>query len=354
MNRYSFRLGALAPALLAPALLALAGPAAALPPAHAAVQRQGADALLVTWRSPVPVDVLVADRADALPATARLVSARDADGKAVVPDGAQRTYVLLRNTRTGEISRTAERALALEGGSNFRDIGGYPAAGGRKVRWGLIYRSGGTPVITEADRKRIAGLGLASMVDLRSEEERQLAPTRISGVPYTAIGYSMAAIGATGSMNDVYARFPAMMAPQVKQVFARLLRREVPLAYNCSAGQDRTGFTTALILSALGTPYGTIVEDYHLSTKFRRPENELPKIDPALYPGNEVAGFFAKMQGDQRYAKPYPLMTAEGKPFLDFAFAEMQRKWGGVNGYLTKEIGLTPKDIARLRALYTM
>jgi protein-tyrosine phosphatase len=334
---------------------AAAMPAGAAPPADPAVQRQGVDTLLVTWRDAGPVDVLVADRPDAPAKAARLVSARDADGRAVVPQaGNSRSYVILRDVRSGDIARVAERLIPLEAGSNFRDIGGYPAAGGRHVKWGLIYRSGGTPLLTEGDRARIGGLGLASMVDLRSSEERVMAPSRIEGVPYTAVGYSMGAIRGAGGPASGYANFPTMLAPQVRQVFARLLRREVPLVYNCSAGQDRTGFTTALVLSALGTPYPTIVADYHLSTKFRRPEFELPRIDPAKFPGNETAAYFAAIQNDPRAVTPRPLLTADGKPYLDVAFAEMQRKWGGVNGYLAREIGLTPQDIARLRALYTM
>src|SRR3546814_16616904 len=77
--------------------------------------------------------------------------------------------------------RVAERALPLEHGSNFRDIGGYPAAGGKHVRWGMIFRSGGTPLLNDADEQRIGALKLGEMVDLRSSEERVLAPTRISG-----------------------------------------------------------------------------------------------------------------------------------------------------------------------------
>ena len=51
---------------------------------------------------------------------------------------------------------------------------------------------------------------------------------------------------------DVYHGMPRMLAPQLRIIFADLLHRQTPLAYNCSAGQDRTGFTTAMILSALG------------------------------------------------------------------------------------------------------
>lgn len=333
---------------------ACAAPVLAAPPADAAVERQGPDLLHVTWKSAQPVDVLVADRADAPARAARLVSARDRDGQADLPQtGPARRYILLRNAATGEVTRVAERALPLEAGSNFRDIGGYPAAGGRRVKWGLIYRSGGTPLLNDADKARIAALGLTNMVDLRSDEERVIAPSRIDGVPYTAVGYSMTTMGLSGGMGEAYTRMPQALVPQVRQVFAKLLRRETPLAYNCSAGQDRTGFVTAVVLSALGTPYPVIVSDYHLSTKYRRPEFEMPKIDPALYPGNAAAVLFARFQSDPRAAVPQPLKTAEGKPYLDFAFAEMQHRWGGVQGYLRQAIGLTPADLARLRALYT-
>lgn len=335
----------------------LAGPALALPPTNAAVERQAADRVVVTWSADKPVDVLVAPRADAPLAEATLVSARDADGRAeVAADGTRRIYLLLRNTATGELTRVGERVVPLEAGSNFRDIGGYPAAGGKHVRWGLIYRSGATPLLTPADRARIAGLGLGNMVDLRSDEERQLAPSRIDGVPYTAVGYSMVQMMAPGeamTMDKVYARLPETMAPQLRQIFAKLLRREGPLAYNCSAGQDRTGFATAAILAALGTPYPVIVEDYHLSTTYRRPQFEMPRLDPAQFPDNPVAAMFARFQTDPRGGTPQPLKTASGQAYLDFAFAELDRRWGGVDGYLRQAIGLTDADIAQLRRDYT-
>lgn len=339
------------------ASLALCMPAMAAPPADAVVERAASDRLMVTWRSDKPVDVLVADRADAPITAAVLVSARDADGRAEVPvTGSARRYVVLRNAATGELVRVAERLVPLEAGSNFRDIGGYPADAGKHVKWGLIYRSGATPLLTAGDRDRVAALGLGNLVDLRSDEERQLAPSRIDGVPYTAVGYSMAQMMGTGTafaMDQLYARLPMTMAPQLRQIFAKLLRKEGPLAYNCSAGQDRTGFATAVVLSALGTPYPVIVSDYHLSATYRRPEFEMPRLDPAKFPDNPVAAMFARFQDDPRLAKPQPLKTAEGKAFLDFAFAELDRRWGGVDGYLRQELRLSEADIAQLRRDYT-
>src|SRR3546814_14564024 len=69
-------------------------------------------------------------------------------------------YFRLRDQRDGGMIRVAERALPLEHGSNFRDIGGYPAAGGKHVRWGMIFRSGWTPLLNDADEQRIGALKL--------------------------------------------------------------------------------------------------------------------------------------------------------------------------------------------------
>ena len=62
---------------------------------------------------------------------------------------------------------------------------------------------------------------------------------------------------------------------------------------------------------------------------------------------------FARYQDDPRARQPYPLKTADGTPFLSFAFAEIDAKWGSVDGYLRDALGLSAKDIAQLRRMYT-
>jgi protein-tyrosine phosphatase len=43
-----------------------------------------------------------------------------------MPAGA-RGWFLVRDRATGTVTRAVERVVPLEQGSNFRDIGGYPA-----------------------------------------------------------------------------------------------------------------------------------------------------------------------------------------------------------------------------------
>ena len=338
--------------------LAFAIPAVAAPLTSASVMRAAPDRLTVRWTDPAPVDVYVSDRADALPAAAHLVARANAEGHVDYVDAASpaRRYFLLRDTRSGQRLRTAERLLPLEKGSNFRDIGGYAAANGKHVRWGMIYRAGATPLLSDADVARVRALGLRSMIDLRSSEERVLAPTRITGVRYTAVDYAMMSMLRPGQLltngATLYRNFPTFFAPQLRIVFDDLLRAQSPILYHCSAGQDRTGFATAMILSALGVPRETIIADYHLSTALRTPANELPHIDAATAKSNPVAALFARYQNSPAMAVAQPLKDAAGEPFLDGAFAEIDEKWGSVDRYLDREIGISAAQRARLRALY--
>lgn len=337
------------------ALVASATPAIARAD-NALVTRTAPDRVTVSWTAKGPVDLFWSEKPVSDPAAATLVSAKDRDGRQdVTVDAAVRPYFLIRDKADGAVVEVAERVVPLERGSNFRDIGGYEGADGKRVRWGAIYRSGATAMLTPGDNSRVRALGLTNMVDLRSSEERVLAPSKIDGVAYTAIGYSMGDIlrmVRQGSSGGMYSAFPTMLAPQLRIVFDLLKRHEGPIAYNCSAGQDRTGFTTAMVLSALGVPRDTIVKDYHLSTTYRQPQWEMPPINAAAFPDNPVAQFFARGAHAGADMKAQPLYDANGKSMLLDAFAAIDTKYGSVDAYLEKEVGVTAADLAALRANY--
>lgn len=356
-------------------LLALFGTALAAPAAHArfrsvSVEREQGR-LAVVWAADGPVDVYEAKEADASVNGAVLLSDDDRDGRHIVTAEAfARPYFLLKDESDGTILRVAERLLPLERGSNFRDLGGYRAADGRYVRWGRIFRSGAMPVLSDADIRYFAGLGIATVVDLRSAEERELAPDTIlsqPGVRYFASDYSMASIfgrlmpapgGNTAvprqeasGMTLLYRDWLVSLAPQFREMFASLLAGEGGLVYHCSAGQDRTGVGSALILAALGVPREVILADYHLSTPSRRPEHEMPKIDPARFPNNAMAAYFAKASTAE-VPKARPLYDARGVAFLAATFDEIDTRWGSVEHYLDDVLGIGAVELAELRADY--
>lgn len=254
-----------------------------------------------------------------------------------------------------------DRLLPLEGGSNFRDLGGYFTADGRQVRRGLLFRSGVMSGLTPADQDYLAGFGFQRVVDLRSTEERELYPNRwaaAQGIGLVAHDYSMREIvermvgddGQPRGMGELYRGFPYQLEPQLKLFFDELLADNVPLVVNCSAGQDRTGFSSALLLLALGVPREVVMQDYLVSTRYRRPEVERGDVDLA-----EAAeeNFFAQLmlrysEGDRARAAQ-PLLTEDGVPFLRFALDQVEQDFGSIEAYLDERIGVDAADRERLR-----
>ena len=70
------------------------------------------------------------------------------------------------------------RVLPLEGVHNFRDYGGYPLAGGGRIKRGVLWRSGQHVDATEADLAALDRLELAHVIDFRGASERSHSPCR--------------------------------------------------------------------------------------------------------------------------------------------------------------------------------
>jgi len=331
----------------------------------AVAERAAPGEIALRWQASHPVDVYVSTKPDATPAKATLLVRGDRDGAYQAHwTKAERPYFILRDESDGAMVRVAERLITLERSSNFRDLGGYPAADGKHLRWGMIYRTAAMPMLTPGDYAYVRGLDIRSIIDLRSVEERQLAPDGMpaqSGALYLAHDYpadtifsrtgAPQAAGAPNPVLGLYRTWLISLAPQYRDIFRQLLKDDGAVSYHCSAGQDRTGVATALVLSALGVPRDVIMADYQLSTANRRPDNEIPKIEPGQYPGNVVADFYRRAQAAGPM-KARPLYTPAGEAFLLETFDEIDKRWGSVDAYLDQVLGIDAAKIARLRALY--
>ncbi len=252
------------------------------------------------------------------------------------------------------ITRTSP-LLPLEGGFNLRDMGGYVAAGGRTVKCGMLFRSGVMSLLTAADEAHLAGLGIATVCDLRREGERRREPTRWceeAGVFYWSRNYEESsgvlselmragmpsAEAVHQMMVDLYPEILVDHKPSYRFLFERLAAGHVPLLFNCSAGKDRTGVAAALILSVLEVPRETIVEDYLLT-------NQLADFGRIMAKGG--GEYERYRQVDSSVLRP---LFAADPAYLDAMFTSLDRDHGGIDGYLD-EIGVDTRVKARLQEL---
>jgi protein-tyrosine phosphatase len=244
-------------------------------------------------------------------------------------------------------ARSAGAVLA--GAPNFRDLGGYEAADGRRVRHGRVFRSGHLGRLVPEDIELLSHrLGpRVRVIDLRGSEERVSAPCTLPGasvhsLPFepavakrlearTAQGLPLTADATRQFMHDAYRTFVRQYRPQLAAFFGHVLALEddEPLVVHCAAGKDRTGLACALLLSALGVPRDTVMDDYlHTAERF---------------PYQPRAGRFP--------LQVMQVIAATEAGFLDAALGAIDEDFGGVEGYLREGLGLTNTQFEELRDL---
>ena len=176
-----------------------------------------------------------------------------------------------------------ERVIALEGATNVRDLGGYRTRDGRIVRWRRLFRADGLHRLTGNDHRILTELGIAAAYDLRYGPERAGEPARLpaeirsvhigladrpeaSFLDSLGLGGVPTVENAADYLLGAYDRYPELYADACRTLLEHLSEPgNGPCLFHCTAGKDRTGFAAALILSALGVPYETVLEDYLLT-----------------------------------------------------------------------------------------
>jgi len=241
-----------------------------------------------------------------------------------------------------------ERHLHLLGAANYRDLGGYLTSDGHALRWGLVYRSDALAKLQPSDVDFLGGIGLKLVVDLRTDNEVSVAPDTLadgSRIAYTRqaiiLPLDPKQILSSGTvidiafMTDVYKQLVDENAAIFAKVFSDLAEAAArPVAVHCTAGKDRTGIASALLLSALGVPDDVIGQDYQLTDTY--------------------TAAIAKAQEDQLRAQgidPAKLgILLKSPPEVIVAtIAHVREKYGSIDSYLQSG-GLDGAALTKLRA----
>ena len=241
-------------------------------------------------------------------------------------------------------------AIALQGASNLRDLGGLPTADGRRIKRGLLFRAPALVALTESDVAIIAGLGLRSVCDLRGMRERETTPI---GLDVThdlhfpiepSVGAGLKDILRTGQVSghmtaddmhallrQAYEAYALVSYTQYRRLFEQIMTPGgLPLLLHCSAGKDRTGFGSALILTALGVAWEDVAADYlATNAQWRREIASNFDLPPAVK--------------DILLGAHLDLLTA--------AFDAVHDAYGSMDRYLEEAIGLGTAARARLAEL---
>lgn len=252
------------------------------------------------------------------------------------------------------------RHLALEGAPNFRDLGGYATGDGRTVRWGLLFRSDNLAHLTDEDLEKVEALGIRLVCDFRGADERAQEPDRLPASRPPAVAeleisdpsFSSTALReriTSGNLEsqdlrqlliDANRLFAGRFAPQYAAMFERITRSEnLPALVHCTAGKDRAGFASALILRTLGVPMETVVDDFLLTNHYTA-----AKIERTLL----VIRVVSLLRADPERVRP---VLGVEPAFLAAAFDEIDARWGSFDRYRREALGLDDARLAAFREL---
>jgi protein-tyrosine phosphatase len=252
----------------------------------------------------------------------------------------------------------------LTGVRNFRDVGGLPTADGRRVRYGVLFRSGHLAHASDGDTAFLESLGLHTVFDFRNRDDMALEgpdvpltgtrnlnlplsdPAEGAGFWHVVRDGDVAALrGLLGDgraaerMVTAYRRLVLERTEEHSRMLAELTDAEdpaVPALLHCAAGKDRAGTSVAIILLALGVERSAIEEDY-LKSNARHRRYKVVRGDGSS--GTAIAPAIRELLN--------PLFEARVE-YLRTAFETIEEQWGSVDRYLEEGLALTPERRARL------
>jgi protein-tyrosine phosphatase len=254
---------------------------------------------------------------------------------------------------------------SLTGAPNARDLGGLVGAEGRPVRPGALIRASGLGRLVDDDLPTLGKLGIACVVDLRAASEIEVAPPdRLVGEPRVVhipvhdpahpvftyvsavmLGHDLAAYealareGTTGAMEAIYRWF--VSSPVASEAFTRAVREvaepgNLPLLFHCSAGKDRTGWLSVILLTALGVDAAAIRADYLRTNDLADGVNE------------SIMGAMLVRRPGLDLDAIRPVLEAR-ESYLDAAYDEVRTRYGDMDTYLRDALGIDAAMVTALR-----
>jgi rhodanese-related sulfurtransferase len=244
----------------------------------------------------------------------------------------------------------SDRLIPLEGAFNFRDLGGYPGAGGRVTRWGRLFRSDTLHELSPSDVALLGSMGLATIIDLRTPRELEQTGRGPLGPEPIAFRHLSVIRDAGGGGADG----EAVAAPDVDDLTERYLwylevggsalaealtvlgePASYPLVFHCAAGKDRTGVLAALVLDLCGVAPEVIVADYLITAE---------RMDLILGRYRSDPRFEARMA--EAPAGRFGVEAGTMERFLEVLHGRL----GGAEAW-AKSAGVSPASIENVRAM---
>lgn len=247
-----------------------------------------------------------------------------------------------------------QKNLGLEASPNFRELGGIQIDDQYTIKDDMLYRSGSFSHLPEGDIEKLEQTSINTVVDFRSDFEIESEP---DDIPASLHAEQVSAqIGSLdpntmkmfmkvlmdSDFSEAKMDSLMVMANQgfvenihdFKPLFDHLLEKDAVILFHCTAGKDRTGLASSMILHALGADWDTIMADYLRSNEAAQ------KIDTSKL----------EMYGIPKDRAQY--MGGVKATYLKAAWAGIEEKYGSMDAMMEQEFGIGEKEKKQLKKKY--
>ena len=259
------------------------------------------------------------------------------------------------------------KVMEFQNLNNTRDLGGMIGWEGKRIKEGMLLRSGQLYPAGEEDLKKL-GSEVSVFIDFRTDRECEEKPDPVlSGVEYYHLSAFRSltagvtrekktdekAFGNAGRdpskaierMSRVYMNFVAddnCLLCYRKFIDILLCDHDKAVLWHCTAGKDRTGFAAALIQEILGVAREDILADYLRTNECLREEVEglverIMKSTGVSDPGTE---------------KTLKVMFGACEEYLDAVYKKAEELYGSFSAFISNGLKVTPEETEKLRSKY--
>ena len=236
---------------------------------------------------------------------------------------------------------------------NYRDLGGIKTADGRFIKPHMLIR--GTTLFDPT----VLGIkllkekyNLKTIIDLRTPKEFMEKPdVLIEGVEIVQMPIITEAVAGISHEKKVRSMKSLIMMPSMEELYVSMVTSEsldnvvkvlkyiltLPLqkfsvVFHCTAGKDRTGVISALLLSFLGVDRATVIHDYLMTNSRVQIKANLAYIGLLLTKGNHKLAHKIK-----HYFMAEP-------DFIKASLNQLEKDFGSLGEFFKQKLGFSSEE----------
>jgi protein-tyrosine phosphatase len=264
------------------------------------------------------------------------------------------------------------RILPMSGMYNFRDIGGYRTEEGKRIKWGVGFRSDHLQNLNDDGFEFLRSIGLKSVIDFRSPFEVDKDPNPFFSEEAQAFNFdpqahvAMAAgsaqnldtsedmkeralkaiaSGETGAQQMIDQQLAFVDSPTSIEAFKQTLKtvaqaENIPTMQHCRGGKDRTGFALMVLEGLLGVPTSSLVYDYMLTNRARAKKNV------------SYYNRFLEETGNEKIAQYLYSLFDTKEEFICASIEKILTNYGTIRQYAQIVLELSDEEISALEELF--